>query len=108
MGTRSTPVTSLTGASRIKGSRCAPLSVGDRLGIQSVGGQPERVSAPAGEYDVLARFYPLDGARDEGALRSFRLVIELLPRGSVGARCLRLEYGTRPDTIVGPDDVSDD
>ena len=54
---------------------------------------------PAGDHDVLARFFPreADAEDAEVGLRSWRVVVTFLPSGTAAPRCFRLEYGTPPD-----------
>ena len=77
-----------------------PLKVEGQLILRDVNGSTcGKFDVPAGEHDVLVRFFPreADAEDAEVGLRSWRVVVSLLPSGTAGPRCFRLEHGTPPD-----------
>lgn len=81
-----------------------PLRVDGPLYLRNVapGDDTDPLIVPRGTYDVLACFYPKTSTRAwaRTSLRAFRLVMSFLPEGAVSApRCVRLEFGTPPDTV---------
>jgi hypothetical protein len=82
-----------------------PLSVTDRQGVflRTVDdhGKKHRFEIPVGDYDVVARFFPLKVKKCESScLSSWRAKLTFLPGGTVGAKSLKSESGTPPTEVV--------
>jgi hypothetical protein len=64
-------------------------------------GKKMRLDVPEGEYDVLARFFPLKPkGKTASCFSSWRVALTFLPRGTVGAQCLKTPNRTPPDTLL--------
>jgi hypothetical protein len=65
-------------------------------------GDKQRLAVPPGRYDVVARFFPArrKSAKEGACFSSWRVVLTLLPRGTVGPKCFKMPDGGLPDHLV--------
>lgn len=60
-----------------------------------------RLDVPQGEYDVVARFYARTPKGNAAScFSSWRVALTFLPRGTVGAKCLKTFNRSPPDAVV--------
>ena len=65
-------------------------------------GDKQRLEVPLGHYDVVARFFPARRKKDEEdtCFRSWRIILTLLPRGTVGPKCFKMPDESLPQSLV--------
>jgi hypothetical protein len=65
-------------------------------------GDKQRLEVPPGQYDVVARFFPArrKRAEEDTCFSSSRVVLTLLPRGTVGPKCFKMPDGCLPESSV--------
>ena len=80
-----------------------PLKLVDgTLFLRDVNGSDRgRFDVPSGDHDVLVRFFPREASAEdaEAGLRSWHIVITVLPAGTAAPRCFRLEHGDPPGEL---------
>jgi hypothetical protein len=63
-------------------------------------GNKHRLAVPAGRYDMVARFFRPRRTGGDSLFDSWRVVLTFLPRGTVGAGCLKLDGDPPPTAVV--------